>query len=91
MAREKLRVAVQTHVPDERERRLAEPRLANLLRLEERPEADRADLSSGWRLFFERMAEKQPMILAFEVRHICDQLNASRWLDRLSKPGPVTA
>ncbi len=51
---------------DERERRLVEPRLAHLLRLDERPEADRADLFSGWRLFFERLSEEAPVILAFE-------------------------
>ena len=56
-AREKLREAVERFVPDERERRLVEPRLAHLLGLEERPDADRADLFSGWRLFFERMAD----------------------------------
>ena len=66
VAREKLRAAVAAHVPSERERRLVEPRLAHLLRLEERPEADRADLFSGWRLFFERMAEAEPVVLAFE-------------------------
>jgi len=65
-ARQKLSVAVAEHVPDERERRLVEPRLAHLLRLEERPESDRADLFSGWRLFFERMAATNPVILVFE-------------------------
>jgi predicted ATPase len=45
---------------------MVEPRLAHLLRLEERPDADRADLFSGWRLFFERMAESDPVILVFE-------------------------
>jgi class 3 adenylate cyclase/tetratricopeptide (TPR) repeat protein len=65
-AREKLRSAVEEFVPDERERRLVEPRLAHLLRLEDRPDADRVDLFSGWRLFFERMAEDHPVILAFE-------------------------
>ncbi len=65
-AREKLRAAVEEFVPDERERRLVEPRLAHLLRLEERPDADRVDLFSGWRLFFERMAQQHPVILAFE-------------------------
>ncbi len=65
-AREKLRAVVAEHVPDERERRLVEPRLAHLLGLEERTAADRADLFSGWRLFFERLATVQPVILAFE-------------------------
>ena len=65
-AREKLRAAVEAQIPDERERRMVEPRLAHLLRLEERPDADRADLFSGWRLFFERMAESGPVVLVFE-------------------------
>ena len=30
------------------------------------PDADRADLFSGWRLFFERMAGTEPVVLAFE-------------------------
>jgi class 3 adenylate cyclase/tetratricopeptide (TPR) repeat protein len=65
-ARDKLRAIVEEFVPEERERRLVEPRLAHLLRLEERPDADRVDLFSGWRLFFERMAASNPVILAFE-------------------------
>jgi class 3 adenylate cyclase len=65
-ARRKLGEAVAKYVTDERERRLVEPRLAHLLRLEDRPDADRADLFSGWRLFFERMAAVEPVILAFE-------------------------
>jgi class 3 adenylate cyclase/tetratricopeptide (TPR) repeat protein len=65
-ARAKLRAIVEEYVPEERERRLVEPRLAHLLRLEERPEADRADLFSGWRLFFERLSHEGPVILAFE-------------------------
>ena len=56
-AREKLRATVEQFVTDERERRLVEPRLAHLLGLEQRTGADRADLFSGWRLFFERMAD----------------------------------
>jgi class 3 adenylate cyclase/tetratricopeptide (TPR) repeat protein len=65
-AREKLRAAVAEHVPDERERRLVEPRLAHLIGLEHRSAPDRADLFSGWRLFLERMADINPVILAFE-------------------------
>ncbi len=65
-AKDKLRAVVEQYVHDERERRLVEPRLAHLLRLDERPEADRADLFSGWRLFFERLSQDSPVILAFE-------------------------
>jgi class 3 adenylate cyclase/tetratricopeptide (TPR) repeat protein len=65
-AREKLHAAVREHVPDERERRLVEPRLAHLLGLEERVAPDRADLFSGWRLFLERLASQHPVALVFE-------------------------
>jgi class 3 adenylate cyclase/tetratricopeptide (TPR) repeat protein len=65
-ARAKLRAVVEAHVQDERERRLVEPRLAHLLGLEQRTATEAADLFSGWRLFFERMADKNPVILAFE-------------------------
>ena len=66
VARAKLTATVEQYVSDERERRLVEPRLAHLLGLERRTAADRADLFSGWRLFFERMADQAPVILAFE-------------------------
>jgi class 3 adenylate cyclase/tetratricopeptide (TPR) repeat protein len=65
-AQAKLRAVVEAHVPDERERRLIEPRLAHLLGLEQRTATEAADLFSGWRLFFERMADTNPVILAFE-------------------------
>jgi class 3 adenylate cyclase/tetratricopeptide (TPR) repeat protein len=65
-ARAKLHEVVERYVSDERERRLVEPRLAHLLRLEERPDADRADLFSGWRLFLERLSEDAPVVLVFE-------------------------
>ena len=65
-ARAKLRAAVEEHVIDERERRLVEPRIAHLLGLEQRTATDRGDLFGGWRLFFERLAVKDPVVLAFE-------------------------
>ena len=65
-ARRKLTAALRRHVPDERERRLVEPRLAHLLGLEERTAPDRADLFSGWRLFLERLASSEPVVLVFE-------------------------
>jgi class 3 adenylate cyclase/tetratricopeptide (TPR) repeat protein len=65
-SRAKLSETVALYVPDERERRLVEPRLAHLLGLEQRTASDRADLFSGWRLFFERMSEQAPVVLVFE-------------------------
>jgi class 3 adenylate cyclase/tetratricopeptide (TPR) repeat protein len=74
-ARAKLTAAVAEHVTDERERRLVEPRLAHLLGLEQRTATDRADLFSGWRLFFERLAVEHPVVLAFEdLQHADDGL-----------------
>ncbi len=65
-ARTKLRQAVERHVSDARERRLVEPRLAHLLGLEQRTASDRADLFSGWRLFFERLSDQAPVLFVFE-------------------------
>jgi class 3 adenylate cyclase/predicted ATPase len=65
-ARAKLRKCVEEHIHDDRERRLVEPRLAHLLGLEQRTAPDLADLFSGWRLFFERLASQDPVVLVFE-------------------------
>jgi class 3 adenylate cyclase/tetratricopeptide (TPR) repeat protein len=62
----KVRRSVAEHVTDPDERRWVEPRLAGLLGLEERGPGDRADLFSGWRLFFERLSERRVTVLVFE-------------------------
>jgi class 3 adenylate cyclase/tetratricopeptide (TPR) repeat protein len=63
---EKLRATVREYVPDPDEQRWIEPRLAHLLGLEDRTAADREDLFSAWRLFFERLADQLPTIMVFE-------------------------
>jgi len=65
-AKAKLRATVERYVPDPEERRWVEPRLSHLLGLEERAARDREDLFAGWRLFFERLAEGRPVVMAFE-------------------------
>jgi class 3 adenylate cyclase/tetratricopeptide (TPR) repeat protein len=65
-AREKLRACIELHVDDPDERAWIEPRLAHLLGLAERVAPDREDLFSAWRLFFERLAERDPTVLVFE-------------------------
>ena len=65
-ARRKLRATLEEHVLDAGEREFVEPRLAHLLGLEEGREADRQDLFAAWRLFFERLADQGPAVLAFE-------------------------
>jgi class 3 adenylate cyclase/tetratricopeptide (TPR) repeat protein len=62
----KLREALAGFVPDVEERAFLEPRLAHLLGLAERSAPDKEDLFSAWRLFFERMAGAQPVVLVFE-------------------------
>ena len=65
-ARKKLRATLEEHVPDAEERAFVEPRLAQLLGLGEHEGRDRQDLFAAWRLFFERLADQYPTVLAFE-------------------------
>ena len=62
----KLHDAVERHVPDPEERKWVEPRLAGLLGLDEKKGLQKEDLFSGWRLFFERLADSGPTVLMFE-------------------------
>ena len=62
----KLRACVEEFVTDEEERRWVEPRLAHLLGLEERVASSKEDLFAGWRLFFERIADRGPVVMVFE-------------------------
>jgi class 3 adenylate cyclase/tetratricopeptide (TPR) repeat protein len=65
-ARKKLAASVEEHMADKQEREFVEPRLAHLLGLEGAATGDRQDLFAAWRLFFERLAEISPTVLAFE-------------------------
>jgi len=62
----KLRTMLEQRVEDASERGWLEPRLAHLLGLAEHAAGDRQDLFSAWRLFFERLAERSPVLLVFE-------------------------
>jgi class 3 adenylate cyclase/tetratricopeptide (TPR) repeat protein len=62
----KLQAALEEHILDPEERRFVEPRLAQLVGLGEQETRDRQDLFAAWRLFFERLAETYPTVLAFE-------------------------
>ena len=62
----KLQAALEEHIPDLDERRFVEPRLAHLLGLGEHESHDKQDLFAAWRLFFERLADVYPTVLAFE-------------------------
>ncbi|MDH4341260.1 MAG: AAA family ATPase, partial [Thermoleophilia bacterium] len=62
----KLHATLEEHILDTEERDLLEPRLAHLLGLAEYQARDQQDLFAAWRLFFERLAESYPTVLAFE-------------------------
>jgi class 3 adenylate cyclase/tetratricopeptide (TPR) repeat protein len=62
----KLRATLDTQVADPEERAWLEPRLAHLLGLGEPIAADRQELFSAWRVFFERLADQGPCVLVFE-------------------------
>ena len=68
----KLRETVAEHVPDVAERDWVETRLQQLLGLTVRSESERDDLYAAWRLFFERLAEQEPVVLVFEDIHWAD-------------------
>ena len=65
-ARLKLQATLEEHLLDPEERAFVEPRLAHLLGLDEAAAGDREDLFAAWRLFFERLADAYPTVLAFE-------------------------
>jgi predicted ATPase/class 3 adenylate cyclase len=65
-ALEKLQLALEEYLSDPEERAFVEPRLAHLLGLAEHSARDKQDLFAAWRLFFERLADVYPTVLAFE-------------------------
>ncbi|MGH2872066.1 MAG: ATP-binding protein [Solirubrobacteraceae bacterium] len=64
-AKAKLDGALLEWVPDAADREFIMPRLGALLGVAQ-PGFDRAELFGGWRLFFERLAAHEPVILVFE-------------------------
>jgi predicted ATPase/class 3 adenylate cyclase len=68
----KLQATLVEFVLDEEERRFVEPRLVHLLGLEERQTGEREELFGAWRLFFERLADADPVVMVFEDMHWAD-------------------
>jgi class 3 adenylate cyclase/tetratricopeptide (TPR) repeat protein len=73
VAHEKLRRILSEHVTDPEERRWIEPRVAHLLGSGENTSMEREELFSAWRLFFERLADGAPVVLAFEDLQWADE------------------
>ena len=72
-ALDKLRGVLDEHVLDADERGFVEPRLAQLLGLGDQEPRERQDLFAAWRLFFERLADVYPTVLAFEDMQWADE------------------
>ena len=72
-AHAKLRATLEELILDAEEREFLEPRLAHLLGLAEHHARDQQDLFAAWRLFFERLAENYPTVLAFEDMQWADE------------------
>jgi predicted ATPase/class 3 adenylate cyclase len=90
-ALEKLAEVVREHLPDADERRFVEPRLRHLLGLEESTRFEREDLFAAWRLFFERLADVYPTVLAFEDMQWADAslLDFIEYLLEWSRSSPL--
>ncbi|HEV8249890.1 MAG TPA: adenylate/guanylate cyclase domain-containing protein, partial [Gaiellaceae bacterium] len=69
----KLRSTLLELILDADERAYVEPRLAHLLGIGEHQTRERQDLFAAWRLFFERLAETYPTVLAFEDLQWADE------------------
>src|SRR5439155_10212960 len=90
-AAKKLDAVLQEHILDPEEREFVEPRLAQLLGLGDQETRDRQDLFAAWRLFFERLADEYPTVLAFEDMQWADAslLDFVEYLLEWSRDHPV--
>jgi tetratricopeptide (TPR) repeat protein len=71
-ARTKLAACTREWLTDAEERHWVEPRLAGLLGLDEMPAGQREELFAAWRTFFQRIADRDPVILVFKDLHWAD-------------------
>jgi class 3 adenylate cyclase len=70
---EKLRATLGEHIIDEEERAFVEPRLLQLLGWGGAEQGEKQQLFAAWRLFFERMADTNPVVLVFEDLQWADE------------------
>jgi len=70
---EKLRATLDEHFLDPDDRAFVEPRLLQLLGWGSAEQGERQQLFAAWRLFFERMADSNPVVLVFEDLQWADE------------------
>ncbi len=90
-AQAKLHATLEEHILDPEERAFIEPRLAHLLGLGEHQAREQQDLFAAWRLFFERLADGYPTVLAFEDMQWADAslLDFVEYLLDWSRSSPI--
>jgi len=66
VARQMLSRTLSEFVTDDEERSWIEPRLMHLIGLAGAPPGQREETFSAWRAFFERVAERSPVVMIFE-------------------------
>src|SRR5205085_7873332 len=70
--RERIAATLEEYVADEEDRRFIEPRLLQLLGVGDAKSGEREETFAAWRMFFERVADQGPTIMAFEDLEFAD-------------------
>jgi class 3 adenylate cyclase len=83
--------ALEEFVPDEADRRWIEPRLLQLLGVGEARSSEREELFGAWRMFFERIGDQGPVVMAFEDLEAADSgtLDFIDYLIEWSRSQPI--
>ena len=88
---EKLRATLDEHIIDPADRVFVEPRLMQLLGWGGDEQGEKQQLFAAWRLFFERMADTNPVVLVFEDLQWADEslLDFVEYLLEWSRSQPI--
>ena len=88
---EKVRATLAEHILDADERVFVEPRLLQLLGWGGAEQGEKQQLFAAWRLFFERMADTNPVVLVFEDLQWADEslLDFVEYLLEWSRNQPI--